>query len=273
MNIQYMILAFIGGGLGTIIGGTQTFIITGLVGILAALMTVSGVSVEWFNNTVLNLIFLPCVIFNGAVLATGYASLKYDIKGYETGRSLAFTADPIVFLMGCSGGFIGYVIYILALEAGLKADQGALSVILLGILTRLLFNHSQYYNPKGIRFLKENNSKYWLFLIFFSSTVSYLTAYCTEITKFYTIGFSISALSLIFVYVEPSFPATHHITLVSGYAMMCTHNMLIAVLFGILSQIITDNFGRIFNIDCGTHIDPPAVAIFCCSLILFTFFR
>ena len=38
MNIQYMILAFMGGGLGTIIGGTQTFIITGLVGILAALM-------------------------------------------------------------------------------------------------------------------------------------------------------------------------------------------------------------------------------------------
>lgn len=97
MNIQYMILAFMGGGLGTIIGGTQTFIITGLVGILAALMTVSGVSVEWFNNTVLNLIFLPYVIFNGAVLATGYASLKYDIKGYETGRSLAFTVDPIVF--------------------------------------------------------------------------------------------------------------------------------------------------------------------------------
>ena len=31
-------------------------------------------------------------------------------------------------------------------------------------------------------------------------------------------------------------------------------------------------FGMVLNTDCGTHIDPPAVAIATCSFILFTLF-
>ena len=53
-------------------------------------------------------------------------------------------------------------------------------------------------------------------------------AYFAKETGLYTIGFSISALTLIFALSDPAFPATHHTTLVVGYAMAQTGNILIA---------------------------------------------
>lgn len=95
-------------------------------------------------------------------------------------------------------------------------------------------------------------------------------AYFAKKTGLYTIGFSISALSLIFALNDPAFLATHHTTLVAGYAIAQTGNILIA--FGVIAHFIGLLFGMVFNTDCGTHVDPPAVAIAICSLILFTLF-
>lgn len=86
-------------------------------------------------------------------------------------------------------------------------------------------------------------------------------AYFAKATGLYTIGFSISALSLIFALNDPAFPATHHTTLVAGYAIAQTGNILIAVAFGVIAYCIDLLFGMVFNTDCGTHVDPPAVAL------------
>ena len=59
-------------------------------------------------------------------------------------------------------------------------------------------------------------------------------AYFAKETGLYTIGFSISALLLIFALNDPAFPATHHTTLVAGYAIAQTGNILIAVHLGVL---------------------------------------
>lgn len=59
-------------------------------------------------------------------------------------------------------------------------------------------------------------------------------AYFAKATGLYTIGFSISTLSLIFALNDPAFPATHHTTLVAGYAIAQTGNILIAVAFGVM---------------------------------------
>lgn len=79
-------------------------------------------------------------------------------------------------------------------------------------------------------------------------------------------------LSLIFALNDPAFPATHHTTLVAGYAIAQTGNILIAIAFGVIAHFVGLLFGMVFNTDCGTHVDPPAVAIAICSLILFTLF-
>jgi len=155
---------------------------------------------------------------------------------------------------------------------GLPADQGAITVCAIGVLGRILFNQEQHYNLRGIRFLQQDNTMYWLYLTLFSGCVALLSGYFGEASGLYTIGFSVSAFSLVFCFFDPYFPATHQITIVAGYAMMYTHNLVLAVVMGIIAEVITDIFGRVFNTECGTHIDPPAVAIFLCSLFIFTVF-
>ncbi len=99
-SLSSIILAFFAGILGTLIGGTQTFICTGFVGLLVIIFNHCGIDTTFLNEVISNNLFLPCIIFNAAGLATAYAATKHDIRGVETSRSLAFTNDPYVLLVG-----------------------------------------------------------------------------------------------------------------------------------------------------------------------------
>jgi len=90
MNVTLMecVLAFAAGVAGSAIGGTQTFVLTGLVGLISAVLATCGIDTAVFDAHVLNLIFLPAVIFNGAGFATAYAAKHHEIRGFET-RPLA----------------------------------------------------------------------------------------------------------------------------------------------------------------------------------------
>ena len=92
--MDFILIALLAGALGALIGGTQTFIITGFVGILSFVMQVCGVDTSFFDTHVLNTLFLPCIIFNGAVVSTAYSAKHYNIRGFETNKSLAFTVEP-----------------------------------------------------------------------------------------------------------------------------------------------------------------------------------
>ena len=93
---------------------------------------------------------------------------------------------------------------------------------------------------------------------------------------FYNIVFNVSAaliLLSIFDRQGKTYPTTHHETLVVAYAMAATGaNVVLSIAFGMLANLIYLLFARYFNENCDTHIDPPAVAIEICSLILFTCF-
>ena len=267
-----IILAFFAGILGALIGGTQTFICTGFVGLLIFLLEHVGVDTTFLNEVLSNNLFLPCIIFNAAGLATAYAGTKHNIRGVETSRSLAFTNDPKVLLVGAIGGVLGYLIFAFENYFSFPVDTGAVSVILVGVLGRSLFNRENTYNQKNLDFLETAPNSFWLFQLLIGIAVSTVMAYFAKETGLYTIGFSISALTLIFALSDPAFPATHHTTLVVGYAMAQTGNILIAVIFGVIAHFIGLIFGMVLNTDCGTRIDPPAVAIATCSFILFTLF-
>lgn len=271
-SLLSIILAFFAGILGALIGGTQTFICTGFVGLLIFLLEHVGVDTTFLNEALSNNLFLPCIIFNAAGLATAYAGTKHNIRGVETSRSLAFTNDPKVLLVGALGGVLGYLIFAFENHFSFPVDTGAVSVILVGVLGRILFNQEDTYNKKNLDFLEKASPSFWGFQFLIGLAVSTVMAYFAKETGLYTIGFSISALTLIFALSDPAFPATHHTTLVVGYAMAQTGNILIAVIFGIIAHFIGLIFGMVFNTDCGTHIDPPAVAIATCSLIIFTLF-
>lgn len=270
--MEFILLAILAGGAGALIGGTQTFIITGFIGILSYVLEACGVDVTFFNDYVLNTFFLPCIIFNGAVVATAYSAKHYEIRGFETNRSLAFTNDVKVILMGCLGGLAGYSVYAIANALNLPLDTGALSVLTIGTLVRLFLNQEQKYNREKLKGLKSISLKTVSFQLLMGIIVSFAMSYFAYKTKLYTIGFSISALSLIFGLTDSSFPATHHTTLVAGYAIMQTGSILMGVIFGVISHMMSYFFGEVFNTECGTHLDPPAVPIALCSLILFIFF-
>lgn len=271
-SLLSIILSFFSGILGTLIGGTQTFICTGFVGIVIVILSQCGVDTAFINDYVANILFLPCIIFNGAAFATAYASENHSIRGVETSRSLAFCQDYKVLLAGGLAGIIGYMIYAFENYFNFPVDTGAISVLLVGILGRVLFNKENTYNKDNVAFLKKANCQFWIYQTILGLSVSIMMAFFAKTTGLYTIGFSISALSLIFALSDSAFPATHHTTLVTGYAIMQTGNIVIAVIFGLIAHIIGLVFGMIFNSDCGTHVDPPAVAIALLSFILFTFF-
>lgn len=268
------ILAGCAGVIGTLIGGTPAFIILGLAGIIMIIMNTCGVDTTWFSMYVVNLMLLPAVIFDGDVVAVAFTAKKReDINGWDTWRSLSFTMDPKVLLIGFGTGVVSWLLFSFANTMNFPCDCGAFTVMTVAILTRLFLSKGRKVNPDGRRILTNLPLNVWLFHIIFAGILAFVFGYFTEFTGNYFIGFYVSALSLIFLVVDPVFPATHHITLVAGYAMMMTHNLVVAVILGILSELLCYAFTIVFNDKCSTHIDPPTVPILLFSFLLFVIFR
>ena len=181
-------------------------------------------------------------------------------------------------LLAGLGGVAGYLVFAFARGIGLPADQGSFSVILIGVLTRIFLGNGHWVNPNATAYYQKEGPRYWVFQLVNGLGICGLTALVLEQMDpaFYNIVFNISAaliLLSIFDQQHRTYPTTHHETLVVAYAMAATGaNVVLSIAFGLLSNLIYLLFARYFNENCDTHIDPPAVAIEICSLILFTCF-
>ena len=257
-------LAFCLGVVGGVFGGTQVFITTGFAGLFIYALKAAGVESAFLTDTLLNTVFLPAVIFNAASVSTAFAARRgYDVDGWDVTHSLLFTHDPLVMLVAGAGGLAGYLVFAVAVALGVPADQGSVSVILIGVLTRLLFGKGHWVNPEATAYYRREGVRYWLFQLVNGVAICGVMA----------IVLSSAALILLstFDVQHKTYPTTHHETLVVGYAMGATGgNVVVSVLFGLLANVIYLLFARYCNENCDTHIDPPAVAIAACSLILWT---
>ncbi len=268
-----VVLAFLAGCIGAVVGGTQVFIMYGIAGLFGTALSFTSLDLTFYNNVFHNLFLLPAVIFNGNVLATAYASRKYDIKGWEITRSLSFTRDPIVILMGGIGAVIGYLVFSFFSWSGIPIDCGAITVLLVELAFRFIFHRGKQINTFHLNRLFQSGWRYWGYELIVAVVISAASAYFVNETGILMMPFYISATSLILAFVDPGFPSTHQISMVASYAALYSGNVLIAVLFGILSQFIMIVFSAGMNTDMDTHIDPPAVSIATCSLLIFTLFR
>lgn len=267
-----ILCAFLAGLLGVLMGGTETFIATGFLGLLVAAFSTFGMQLGWFQTYVVDLMFVPAIIFNSAAAATAVASKRnHQIEGTEVARSLAFTKDPIVFLTGGIVAVIGYFVFSSFNKMGPLLDTGAFTIVILSFIVRILLG-KQVMNKKGIPVSKGALINMFSFQIVLAIIISFITVLITKYTGLYSLGFSISAFSLIMMFQYPNFPSTHQITMVAGYAYFYTGDIILSIIFGVLSQIVFTLFGFYFNYDCGTHIDPPAVSIALFSFIIFNFF-
>lgn len=268
-----ILLAFISGVFGACIGGTPAFIFCSFWSIICQLFQTAGVSTAVMDLYGSNIFFVPAVCFTGAAAASALAAVrKHDINGFDTWKSLAAFNDPILLLFAGVCGVIGYAIFRAAVVWGLPFDQGAFSVLTMGIIVRLCLSTGRKYDPAGLRILSKIPMNVWLTHIIMAAVLGVGAGWFAELTGFWSIGFGVSGVSLLFCICEPNLPATHHLTLVAGYAMQMTHNLVIACIFAIIAELICYIFCILFNNRCSTHIDGPALAIMLCSLVLFTMF-
>ena len=105
----------------------------------------------------------------------------------------------------------------------------------------------------------------------------------------FLIGWAVSALTLIFLSCGLKTPVTHHMTIIAALAAVIMMRiqlqgggsigaatptqMVIAVLFGAvfgaISGLVGELLSRLMNARGDTHIDPPALAIFSLTTLLF----
>lgn len=274
MNLETLLLAFFSGAMGAMIGGTATFVITGFIGLIVLIISHCGGDVTLLNNEVLNLIFMPCVCFNGATAGMAFSANRrnHKLNGADGNRSLYFTGDYRVLLVSGVFGLVGYLVYYLLTCLKLSADIGAFTVLSVNFLIRFLFGTGKIMKKPEVPLLRKATMDFWIFQILFALIIGVVSGYFILKTGLITIGFSMSALSLIFAFSNPEFPVTHHITMVVGYAILMINSLLIAVIFGVISQIIFIVFTNYFNVDLDTHVDGPAASIGLCSLVLISLF-
>ena len=268
INSTTLMLAALSGAMGTLIGGTQSFIIYGFVLIFQTIMASCGQTLPVFNLYVANLMFLPAVMFSAAVPAAGYASGRYDVREWEVDRSLAFTHDPMVMVTGALTGVCGYTIAAFVSNHGFPLDAGAFSVATVGTVSRIIFPKTRIINRDAVRVLRDK--KMWMWDMLVAVVCASVTAFFVGQTGILTIGFMISAATILLQYFPKTqyFPTTHQITMPAAIAMAATGSIFWAVVVGMLGQVIFIIFGGFLNMGCGTHIDPPAVSIVICSLLV-----
>lgn len=306
-SLSGAILAFCTGCVGGSLGALQSFIFTGLVGLAGLGLLVGGIG-DVIGSIAFNFWFAPPMAFLGGVLATAYAKSRgLTDSGKNITTPLITTRRIDVVAMGGLGGFIGYLVSnILTGTLGIKVDGGGITIWIVSICIKLIFDKSVFgtvpdeIKQKGGRFSTKHDMcwspaqrsygmKFMMGLIW-GGVAAYAAYTMTQAgintnnevlrDNGYFITFFISASSLMFAAMGFGIPTTHHITLPAAYAVydlmkankfaadLDLMNLLIwGMAIGIAGGLIGDLLADVFCVYGDVHIDPPAMAI--CTTSLF----
>ena len=207
-------------------------------------------------------------------ISTAAAARKYpEVKGWDITRSLIFTHDTGLMLLGGLAGTCGYLLFALLSHLGIPTDAGSAAIVIMGVIVRFTMSTGRKWNTDATAYYREEGPKYWVFQSINCVAVASVFGLLLREAgpEFYGLGFSISAALLIFSYAGDGqkIPTTHQITNVVGTTLALTGgNVVLAVVFALISNTVYLLFARYCNEDCSTHIDPPAVAIVVATLLL-----
>lgn len=300
MSILPIIAGFGGGVIGAYMGALPAFIMTGIFALVGACIQATGLAADVIPNVItgdvalLSIAFAsfvgPHTAFAGGVAAAAYAGKKGELaNGADIVSSLNGLGSPDVLLMGGLFGALGAtLIQIIAMipTFGAVTDTPGTTVIILAIVCRLLFGKSGltgvFENGEHELFSKGKafgcNVVLGLGLgiaISATAAMAYLAGNMNFLGMWPFILFGFSAITLIFTQTGFATPATHHITLIGGYASVIgitawgvEAGMCFGVLFAIIASLLGDFFGKTFNTNVDTHIDPPAFTIWILATIV-----
>ena len=257
-----IILAFIGGIIGSFTGTTVSFVIYGLVGIWAHFMP------SPFFDPILQIMLVPCVCFGGGMAS--YALIPDLVLDLLKNREWK-KAFLKIFAGGVFGViWYGFLCFFNALPIG--KDAGALVVVTSGILTRLLLARNHLYSGFSKRELREQLRLSLRFRYVLVSLVLCLMALAiVQWSGNVSLPFYIAAVSLLLIFTRCPYVLCHHTVLVASYAYSVGLPLLGCVLFGLLAMLICQIMIPLVNMPQSgrpSHIDGPAIAIGSLSLII-----
>lgn len=311
MTITSVVLAFIAGMVGAGVGGAQAFVLCGIVGLAgtgaAAALPALGLGVL-IGDVAFGVWFHPALAFFGSLVAYAYSAKR----GYiESGKAicvpLSSIQKPDALLIGGVGGMIGYIAMVLLTSPdflGIKADGGAISIVVLSIFLKLIFDRSLFgkvpaeIKARGGRFAIHNGNawlswqrlglqKYVLGVTWGSASAAAAYAlFQQEATAAFApyIGFFIGAFMFLWLTVGHQSLVVHHPSLTASYAVQmlvvtsgAAGNVLLseAVVWGaavgVSAMFIADFCADCVYVYGDVHFDPPACSIFILSFIIMTF--
>ncbi len=274
MSIEILLASFGAGVLGAMIGGLPVFIMTGFIviaglsgGLLAGATGWSLIDAVGFG------VFLgPHTTFAAGVAAAIFAKKKGYLETGDITVPLIKFKDSSILIVGGIFGVLGYIMNYAFVSIALPTDTVALTVVLTAMIARVLFS------DKGLApSLKTGNRNYiprgenLKISILMGIAIGSASAYYAVNTGDVVLGWSLSAIGLIFVQMGSGGMAFHHIAIVSAVAGVATGNVYIGILFGVLASLLADVLGAFFNVDADSHIDPPALAIFILTTVVMLF--
>jgi len=291
MTLVMGLLAFCGGVFGAMLGGLETFILVGFLGLIGIAFICTGVPFDWIGTISFGPFFGPHIAFAAGVAAAAYAK---KIKVLASGKSIA---TPLLSLRKMSvllvGGVFGVFGYIVAFGVGKvlpgKIDAVAATVVISGILAKVLFSGELFGKvgdedkKLGGRYSPMAKTAWVLYMsaawekTLLAIAVGGLSAYVTYVMlqnaqtagAAVFVGFCISAASLFFLQFGAPIPVTHHITLCASYAVVASGgNLYWGFAAAIVAAFLADFLARTFYNYGDVHIDPPAMAITVTSFLL-----
>lgn len=280
MELLILIVASMGGGVfAAIIGATNSFIFTGIVGLIGV-----GVQMATGNNLYLDYLssgsFLgPHVAFNAGVVALALTKRLYsdsvakNLDGKDAFMPLYKYKKSLPILAAAFTGAGGLLLNLFMLQKlKLKIDTIALTIVITNLATRLLIGKTGLIPKATIRGNRyHETNKNLIFNLIWGLGFSAIVAYITIITNNPFFGFYFSAASLMFMAMGKDIPFSHHISLVTGYAVTQSGSIWIGILFGFVSIPIFEYLQASLNPEADTLIEVSTLTITIMSVIIFNF--
>lgn len=297
MDLFWLIAAAGGGFFGAAIGGNFAFGFTGILILLGFGVTMATGSDVAFNYLAFGPVFGPHIAFAGAAAAAAYAAKKGRLqdtgKGRDINTALAGLGEPDVLLVGSLFGMLGYVINTLIAMIpwfGTHTDTVALTVVIQGLITRLLFSSTGIFGwvskLDGDRrwIVWQEKPSQWItigalgglfgagaatMVYYHASALLDPDTAATLMANAKTLPFAISAITIFLLVFGVTIPVSHHITIIGGLAGVTFFEatqsgvlaLILGAVFGVMSAAIAELGNRLCYAHGDTHIDPPAFAI------------
>lgn len=287
-----LIAAFGGGVFGASIGALPAFILTGVVAVIGGTLScagIPGINELLVNNIAFGSFLGPHVCFAGGVAASAYAKrIGKTENGADIAMALNGIGDSTVLAVGGLFGMAGYIIASLISAifslTPFYTDNPGCTVFISAIIVRLLFGtRGMLSAPQARKAFSSGPALSNTLLIGFAyslvvSGVYVLLAnqgYADQLGSYHIVIFGLAAVGLIFAEFGQAYFGWHHIGIISAEAVMCGYSigmggaaLILGVIFGLIAAVIGDLEGNMMNTDVDSHIDPPATAIFICTILI-----